>query len=59
MSMLHACLKTFLACEGGSTAIEYGLIAAFIGMGIILSLTNVRDGFGTVVNTTTNALGGR
>ena len=41
-------MKTFLARfaqnESGATAIEYGLIAAFIGVGIIVGLTQLRTG---------------
>jgi pilus assembly protein Flp/PilA len=33
----------FVKDESGATAIEYGLIAAIIGVGIILALGNVRD----------------
>ena len=36
-------LKAFLADESGATAIEYGLIAALIGMGIIGGLTAFGD----------------
>ena len=35
-------VNTFLADESGATAIEYGLIAAIVGVGIILGLQNVR-----------------
>ena len=34
--------KQFLKDESGATAIEYGLIAALIGVGIIVFLQNVR-----------------
>jgi pilus assembly protein Flp/PilA len=41
-------MKTFLARfaqnDSGATAIEYGLIAAFIGVGIITGLTQLRGG---------------
>jgi pilus assembly protein Flp/PilA len=52
-------LKRFTHCDSGATAIEYGLIAAFVGVGIILSLGNVRDGFGNVTNRAVSGLGGR
>ncbi len=32
----------FLKDESGATAIEYGLIAAIVGVGIIVGLQNVR-----------------
>ncbi len=35
-------VKRFLADENGGTAIEYGLIAALLGMGLVLSLTNMQ-----------------
>jgi pilus assembly protein Flp/PilA len=41
-------MKTFLARfaqdDSGVTAIEYGLIAAFIGVGIITGLTTLKTG---------------
>jgi len=46
-------LKTFLADESGATAIEYALIAALIGLGIIGGLTafgNEADGTFTGVH---------
>jgi len=40
-------MKTFLARfahdDSGATAIEYGLIAAIVGVGIIAGLTPLRD----------------
>ena len=38
----------FAKCESGATAIEYGLIAALIGVAIIGAVTNV----GTGINST-------
>ena len=57
-------MKTFLARfaqnESGATAIEYGLIAAFIGVGIITGLTQLRTGlnglFGEVNTNLGNAV---
>ena len=34
-------LMQFVKCESGATAIEYGLIAALIGVSIITVVTNV------------------
>ena len=34
-------LKQFAKCESGATAIEYGLIAALISVGIIAVVQNV------------------
>jgi pilus assembly protein Flp/PilA len=41
-------LAKFAKCESGATAIEYGLIAALIGVAIITAVTNV----GTEISTT-------
>ena len=45
-------MKTFLARfaqnESGATAIEYGLIAAFIGVGIIAGLAQLWAGLNTL-----------
>ena len=34
-------LNRFMKCQSGATAIEYGLIAALIGVVIITAVTNV------------------
>lgn len=36
MSKIIAAVKTFVADENGVTAIEYGLIAALVGVGIVV-----------------------
>jgi pilus assembly protein Flp/PilA len=45
-------MKTFLARfaqnESGATAIEYGLIAAVVGVGIIAGLGQLKDGLNTL-----------
>jgi pilus assembly protein Flp/PilA len=51
--------KRFMDCESGSTAIEYGLIAAIMGLGIILSLTSLQEGFGNISNRAVDGLAGR
>lgn len=43
-------LKHFIEDESGVTAIEYGLIAAFIGVGIIVSLGPLRDALNAMYN---------
>jgi pilus assembly protein Flp/PilA len=40
----------FAADESGATAIEYGLIAAIIGVGIIVGLGEVKSGLNTLFN---------
>ncbi len=36
-------LKRFIKCEAGATAIEYGLIASLIALGIIVGFGNMAD----------------
>ena len=38
----------FLKDESGATAIEYGLIAAIIGIGIVTSLTTLKGNLSTL-----------
>jgi pilus assembly protein Flp/PilA len=40
----------FAKDESGATAIEYGLIAAIVGVGIIVGLGSLRDGLNTLFN---------
>ena len=47
-------LAKFAKCESGATAIEYGLIAALIGVAIITVVTNV----GTEIQGTFNDVQG-
>jgi pilus assembly protein Flp/PilA len=41
---------SFVKDESGATAIEYGLIAAIVAVGIIIGLQNLRDGLNTMFN---------
>jgi pilus assembly protein Flp/PilA len=41
----------FVKDESGATAIEYGLIAAIIGVGIIVSLGSVKNALNAKFNT--------
>lgn len=47
-------VSRFVKDESGATAIEYGLIAALVGVGIIAALQNLSQGlnntFGEVAN---------
>lgn len=43
-------LTRFVKDESGATAIEYGLIAAIVAVGIIIGLQNLRDGLNTMFN---------
>ncbi len=47
----------FMNDESGATAIEYGLIAAIIGVGIIAVLKNVRSGLQSTFNSVNSELG--
>jgi pilus assembly protein Flp/PilA len=46
----------FMNDESGATAIEYGLIAAIVGIGIIAGLQHVRDGLQTTFNSVNSSL---
>ena len=46
----------FVKDESGTTPIEYGLIAAIVGVGIILALQNVRTGLQTTFNAVNSQL---
>jgi pilus assembly protein Flp/PilA len=48
--------KDFLSDQSGATAIEYGLIAGLIALGIIASLTQVKEGIFQVWNAIANGL---
>ncbi|HDR9507473.1 Flp family type IVb pilin [Burkholderia cepacia] len=51
MSKLVQQARRFVRDEDGVTAIEYGLIAALIAVGIILALSTVGKDLQTVFNT--------
>jgi pilus assembly protein Flp/PilA len=36
-------LKRFIQCQSGATAIEYGLIASLIALGLIVGFGNMAD----------------
>ena len=48
----------FVSDESGATAIEYGLIAAIVGVGIIVSLGTLKTALTTTFNTTSTAMTG-
>lgn len=52
MSKIVSAIKTFVADENGVTAIEYGLIAALVGVAIVTSV----KALGGQLNTTFNAV---
>lgn len=49
-------LKRFLKNEDGATAIEYGLIAALIGVAIIAAVGLVGDGLNNTFNEVSSKL---
>jgi len=51
-------LAKFAKCESGATAIEYGLIAALIGVAIIGAVSSVGDQIGTTFNNVKTGLSG-
>ena len=51
-------LAKFLRDESGSTAIEYGLIAALISVVIITAVTTVGQNLNTTFTSVSGALGG-
>ena len=50
-------LKRFLSNEDGATAIEYGLIAALIGVVIIVAVSSVGEGISGTFETIAGKLG--
>ena len=46
----------FVSDESGATAIEYGLIAAIVGVGIIASLQTLKSALNTTFNTTSTTM---
>jgi pilus assembly protein Flp/PilA len=61
MKTIFSAVQAFIADEGGVTAIEYGLIAALVGVGMTVAATNlgkeISDTFTAVVNKLTAATG--
>jgi pilus assembly protein Flp/PilA len=55
---MNSLLKSFVADESGVTAIEYGLIAALIGVAIVATVTAVGGQLNTLFGTVKNDLAG-
>ncbi len=49
-------VSRFVNDESGATAIEYGLIAAIVSVGIITALSSVRDSLNTTFNSVATQL---
>ena len=53
---MHTLFQRFAKDESGATAIEYGLIAAIVGVGIILSLGPLRNQLNLTFNSISTTL---
>jgi len=53
---MNKTIKEFGHDESGATAIEYALIAAIVGIGIISSLSTMKTSLATTFTTTANDL---
>lgn len=47
---MNSIIYSFIKDDSGATAIEYGLIAAIIGVGLIAALTGLRDNLSAKFN---------
>ncbi|MFL6708423.1 MAG: Flp family type IVb pilin [Massilia sp.] len=56
MSKIVSAVKTFVSDENGVTAIEYGLIAALVGVAIVGAATLLGGQLKTTFTTVTNAM---
>jgi pilus assembly protein Flp/PilA len=45
--IMKSMFSRFVKCESGATAIEYGLIAAIVGVGIVTALTSLKTDLNT------------
>jgi len=54
---MNKVLENFGKDESGATAIEYALIAAIVGIGIIAALNSLTGQLQSTFTTVTNALG--
>jgi pilus assembly protein Flp/PilA len=50
-------IERFIADDSGATAIEYGLIAAIVGVGIITGLGTLKEGLNTLFSNVNTELG--
>lgn len=54
--MVKKYLKSFLADETGATAVEYGLLAALISVGLLSGLTAFSDSLNGVFTTLSESI---
>lgn len=58
MSKIISAVKTFVADENGVTAIEYGLIAALVGVAIVTVVTGLGAELKVTFNKVITSMGG-
>jgi pilus assembly protein Flp/PilA len=58
MSKIVSAVKAFVADENGVTAIEYGLIAALVGVAIVVAVKALGTEISTTFNTVVDKLQG-
>jgi pilus assembly protein Flp/PilA len=58
MSTFTSAVKTFMADENGVTAIEYGLIAALVGVGIAVAAKGLGTNLSTLFDNIGSSLAG-
>lgn len=58
MSKIASAVKTFIADENGVTAIEYGLIAALVGVAIVAAVKALGGEINTTFTTITTKMSG-
>ena len=54
---MQAIIARFVKDESGATAIEYGLIAAIVGIGIVTGLTSLKNGLNGIFTNVNTELG--
>lgn len=47
---MRSTIRRFLDDEAGATAIEYGIIAGVVGLGIVIGLSAIREGLNEIFN---------
>jgi pilus assembly protein Flp/PilA len=55
---MHTSIVRFLAEDSGATAIEYGLIAAIVSLGLMGVLTQISGSIQTMLGTVTTEING-
>ena len=59
MSKVISAIQSFVADENGVTAIEYGLIAALIGVAVVTAATKLGGQLDATFTTIYTAMGGK